>query len=259
VSKSDSLNARTGVGDIDYLCSGGVSRSVIVLVEETGAEKSNFPSFFLCLKFLNDGFLNGERGVLVLTEHGAREYFGVTPLVGLDLLSRKNSGLLTVVDAFSGYAGVTAQSLANEADITIDSPSNTVKLLDEIRKLLLTSSEEGYKDRIRMVIDSFSTLVTVAGFQKSWNLLLGLLPLHKIAGCTTMAILFPGMHAANEVESFERLLDGVIEFSGSEIGETNARNFVQIKKMRRSPFSGKRTPYTRKGWNIEFDLKKRTA
>jgi len=256
VSKSDALNACTGVSEIDYLCGGGVSRSVIVLVEETGTEKSNFPSFFLCLKFLRDGFLNGERGVLVLTEHAATEYLKITPAIGVDLLSHKNSGLLIIIDAFSGYAGVTTEPLADKADITIDSPSNTVKLLDEIRNLLLDSSKDGYKGKIRMVVDSLSTLMTVAGFQKSWNLLIGLLPIHKITECTTMAILFPGMHAANEAESFERLLDGVIEFSGSEIGETGARNFVQIKKMRRNPFLGERTPYTREGWNIRFHLKK---
>jgi KaiC/GvpD/RAD55 family RecA-like ATPase len=164
---------------------------------------------------------------------------------------------LTTIDAFTGYAGESAKPMADEADIVIDSPTNTAKLLDEIRKLLLKSSEDRYKNKIRLVVDSFSTLMTAAGFQKSWNLLLALMPIHKIAGCTSMMILFPGMHAANEVESLERLLDGVVEFNGSEIGESEPKTFVQIKKMRRNPFLGERTPYTRKGWNVEFHSRKR--
>jgi KaiC/GvpD/RAD55 family RecA-like ATPase len=255
VSKSNATNAHTGISEIDYLCGGDISRSVIVLVEETGTEKSNFPSFFLSMKFLNDGFLKGERGVLVLTEHAASEYLKITPVIGVDLLSHKNSGLLTIIDAFSGYAGATAELIDNKADITIDNPNNTVKLLDEIRNLLLTSRKDGYEGKVRMVIDSFSTLMIIAGFQKSWNLLIGLLPIHKLTGCTTMAILFPGMHATNEVESFERLLDGVIEFSGSDI-EVGATTFVQIKKMRRNPFREERTPYTREAWNIKVHLNK---
>lgn len=242
-----------GIPEIDRLLGGGSLRGSIILAEETGSERSNYPSFFLCMKFLNEGLSRGEHAILILTEHLASEYLWFNPVFGTDLAAYRSSGLLTVVDAFSGYAGSLPQNVENQADIWIENPSNTTKLFNEIRSLLTRLDEGGYHNKTRITVDSLSTLVTATSFQKVWSLLLGLEPIHRTTGCTTTAIYFPGMHPPQEVESCERLIDGVVEFRGVETGDVrDSENFVQIRKMRRSPFLKERITYSRENWAIKF-------
>jgi KaiC/GvpD/RAD55 family RecA-like ATPase len=252
----DNPSASTGVAEIDRFLGGGVPRGTLIVVEETGSERSNFPSYFLCMKFLKEGLLNGEHGIVLLTEHSASEYLEASTLAAIDLVPHRHSGELTIVDAFSGYAGLMAPSLETSADVVVESPTNTTKLFDVTRNLLTTLVERGFRNKIRLIVDTVSTLVAAAGFQKVWNLWLGLEPIHRTTGCTTMGMFFPGMHSPEETESFERLADGVIEFRGYESEDERAiKKFLQIKKMRRSTFLTERIPYTRDGWEVRFHQK----
>jgi KaiC/GvpD/RAD55 family RecA-like ATPase len=249
----ENLNASTGVPDVDLLVGGGVPRGTVIIVEETGSERSNYPSYFLCMKFLRDGLLKGERGIILLTEHSALEYLKASKISSFDLTSYKSSGQLTIIDAFSGYAGLISQPLESKADIVIESPTNTTKMFDVMRNQLTMLDERGYRDKIRLVIDTVSTLVNAAGFQKTWNLWLELSPIHRTTGCITMGIYFPGMHSSEETESFERLTDGVIEFQGRETGEEKGLyDIVRVKKMRRNTFLRDSVRYARSGWEIGF-------
>jgi KaiC/GvpD/RAD55 family RecA-like ATPase len=253
LSTLDNPSASTGVSDIDRFLGGGVPRGTLVIVEESGSERSNFPSYFLSMKFLKEGLLNGERGIVLLTEHSVQEYLEAGTLTTIDLASHRDSGELTVIDAFSGYAGLMSQSLETSADIVVESPTNTTKLFDILRNLLTVLVEGGYRNKVRLIVDTVSTLVAAAGFQKVWNLWLGLEPVHRTTGCITMGMLYPGMHSPQETESFERLADGVVEFRGYEPTEERIEgDFLQIKKMRRSTFLRERVPYLRSGWEIVF-------
>lgn len=249
----DNRGASTGVAEIDRFLGGGVPRGTLIIIEEAGSERSNFPSYFLCMKFLKEGLLNGEHGIVLLTEHSVLEYLEAGTLIAIDLVPHRDSGDLTVVDAFSGYAGLMAQSLATNADVVVESPTNTTKLFDVVRNSLTTLVERGYRNKIRLIVDTVSTLVAAAGFQKVWNFWLGLEPIHRATGCTTMGMFYPGMHSPEETESLERLADGVVEFRGyeSEDGRVT-KNLLQIKKMRRNTFLTERIPYTRQGWEIKF-------
>lgn len=253
LSTLDNPSASTGVSDIDRFLGGGVPRGTLIIVEEAGSERSNFPSYFICMKFLKEGLLNGEHGIILLTEHSAQEYLEAGTRITIDLASYRDSGELTVIDAFSGYAGLVSQSLGANADIVVESPTNTTKLFDVLRNLLTSLVEGGYRNRMRLIVDTVSTLVAAAGFQKVWNLWLELEPVHRTTGCTTMGIFYPGMHSPEETESFERLADGVVEFRGYEPTEERIEeDFLQIKKMRRNTFLRERVPYTRSGWEIVF-------
>jgi len=251
LSTLDTPRAGTGVSDIDRFLGGGVPRGTLIIVEETGSERSNFPSYFLCMKFLKEGLSKGERGIVLLTEHSVQEYLEAGTLTTIDLASHRNSGELTIIDAFSGYAGLISQSLGTNVDIVVESPTNTTKLFDVLRNLLTVLVENGYRNKMRMIVDTVSTLVAAAGFQKVWNLWLGLQPVHRTTGCTTMGIFYPGMHSPQEAESFERLADGVVEFRGYEpTKERIQEDLLQIKKMRRNTFLREGIPYTRSGWEI---------
>ncbi|WXG46630.1 MAG: ATPase domain-containing protein [Candidatus Atabeyarchaeum deiterrae] len=249
--------ASTGVPEIDHVLGGGCPRGTLVLVEETGSERSNYPSFFICMNFLKEGLLNKEYGIILLTEHSVPEYMQASARLGANLVPYRSAKLLTLIDAFSGYAGLMPKLSENEADITIESPTNTVKLFDEVRNLLMAFDGQGFRNRIRMIVDSVSTLVATAGFQKVWNLMLGLQPLHRMTGCTTMGMYYPGMNLPGEAESFERLADGVIDFQGREVGDRRmTENFIQIKKMRKSVFLKERVQYVRSEWEIKFPTRK---
>ena len=260
MSKLDNACASSGVPDLDRFLGGGVPRGTLTIIEEAGSERSSFPSYFVCMKFLKEGLLNGERGIILLTEHSAQEYLEAGTLIKIDIASHRNSGELTVIDAFSGYAGLVSQSLGTSADIVVESPTNTTKLFDVLRNLLATLVDGGYRNRIRLIVDTVSTLVTAAGFQKVWNLWLELEPLHRTTGCTTMGILYPGMHSLQEIESFERLADGVVEFRGCEPTEEGiGQSLLQIKKIRRNMFLRESVPYSKSGWEIVFHLRNQRA
>jgi KaiC/GvpD/RAD55 family RecA-like ATPase len=252
----DEPSVSTGVSEIDRFLGGGVPRGTLIIVEETGSERSSFPSYFLCMKFLQEGLSRGEHGIVLLTEHSAQEYVEAGMHIAIDLASHRSSGKLTVIDAFSGYAGLVSQPLGTNADIVIESPTNTANLFSVLRNLLTSLAEGGHRNRMRLIVDTVSTLVAAAGFQKVWNLWLELETVHRATGCTTMGIFYPGMHSPQETESFERLADGVVEFRGCEPtdGKTEA-DFLQIKKMRRNTFYRERVPYTRAGWEIVFHEK----
>jgi KaiC/GvpD/RAD55 family RecA-like ATPase len=253
LSTLDNPSASTGVSDLDRLLGGGIPRGTLIIVEEAGSERSNFPSYLMCMKFLQEGLAKGERGIILLTEHSTQEYLDVARRIAVDLASHRDSGELTVIDAFSGYSGLVSQSLGTNADIVVESPTNTTKLFDVLRNLLTTLVDGGYRNRMRLIVDTVSTLVAAAGFQKVWNLWLELEPVHRTTGCTTMGIFYPGMHSLQETESFERLADGVVEFRGCEPTEEKVEeDFLQIKKMRRNTFLRERVPYTRSGWEIVF-------
>jgi KaiC/GvpD/RAD55 family RecA-like ATPase len=258
MSTLDNPSASTGAPDLDRLLGGGVPRGTFIIVEESGSERSNFPSYFVCMKFLKEGLLNGEHGIILLTEHSAQEYLEFGTRITIDLTSHRNSGELTVIDAFSGYAGLVSQSLGTNADIVVESPTNTTKLFDVLRNSMTALVESGYRNRMRLIVDTVSTLVAAAGFQKVWNLWLELEPVHHTTGCTTMGIFYPGMHSPQETESFERLADGVVEFQGCEPTEERIEeDFLRIKKMRRSTFLRERVPYARSGWEIVLHQKNR--
>lgn len=219
-----SLIERIGIGvpELDGTLQGGIVRgSLCTLVGPPGAGKS-----ILGKRFIYTGIQGGKDAFLISTNEGERE-------VGETMAKFKwTQGLerLHVLDCHSWrYGGGESRYSARASALTDVSVTLSVMLDD-------ASVSPGSEARI--VIDSFTDFIQVAGLERALRLLDAIRRKLKAGELTGLLLLEEGVHDQRANSSVEYATDGTIRMKVTDQGR-----FMMASRMAATPLSPKWIPY----------------
>ncbi len=196
----------TGYREFDNLLFGGIPEKYAVALTSISCDETKL----LVNRFLEKGAREGEITFLITVETGRWEKLAEEfPNVSLFVC---NPQAETTMEALPNVVKI--RGVENITDVTIP-------LFSALRKL---GAPNGKPRRICVEILSDMLLQHRAVQTRRW--LLGLIAELKSRGFTTLAIVNPHMHPAEEVQAVLDLFDGEIE-----VYESENQKFLRIKKL----------------------------
>ncbi|RDD53617.1 MAG: KaiC domain-containing protein [Candidatus Korarchaeota archaeon NZ13-K] len=203
----------TGVGDLDRLIQGGVPRGFLVAVAgEPGTGKT-----VLCLHFIWQGVLEGDKAIYVTTEESRESLVRQAEMLGMGMSGALEEGRLVVIDALLGGDRWSLRSLSPE---------------EMVERVLEAKKEMGY-GRARLAIDSMSAFwLDKPAMARKYSYFL-----KKVLSKWDFTVLATTQYAITTSEAFgfglEHIADGIIRFRRIVRGG-RLRRFLLVEKMRQT-------------------------
>jgi KaiC domain protein, Ph0284 family len=231
---------RTYIQGLDEILYGGIpERNVVLVSEGPGTGKS-----IAAKQFIYNGLMRGESGIFVALEEHPVSVLRSFKHFGWDVVKFEKEGKFTIIDAFTGGIGSSAQ----KAKYLVKQVDNVHELADVLRQAI--------KDlgATRISIDSVSTLyLTKPSIARSTIMTLKRI----ISGLGCTALLVSQVSVGERGfggPGVEHAVDGIIRMDLDEVEGKMYRSII-VWKMRDTKISMVRHPMniTDKGITVEWD------
>ena len=203
----------TGVRELDALLQGGIPRGFLVAVAgEPGTGKT-----ILCLHFIWQGILEGDKAIYVTTEESRESVVRQAEVLGMRMGDALEEGKVIVIDALLGSDRWSLRSLNPE---------------ELVEKVLEAKKEMGY-GRARLAIDSMSAFwLDKPAMARKYSYFM-----KKVFSKWDFTVLATTQYAVTTSEAFgfglEHIADGIIRFRRTVRGG-RLRRFLSVEKMRQT-------------------------
>ncbi|MBU2617361.1 MAG: hypothetical protein KKI07_01610 [Euryarchaeota archaeon] len=188
----------TGIPGLDDLIKGGFPISSVILLSGTpGTGKSVFIQ-----QFIYYGLTQGNPAIFVAVDHQLSFVRKSFDSLGWDITKYEENGQMLFVDCFSKRLG-----LKSESKYVVDSIDNPERILMGIEKAHSGLSRNG---PVRIVMDSMSTLLTVAEPKSMYRFIQKVHAFSESHPAVVLAILRAGTHHMNVQRAIEGLVDGIV-------------------------------------------------
>jgi KaiC/GvpD/RAD55 family RecA-like ATPase len=181
-----------GLRSVDEFLGGGVpaGSTVAVIGPPFGGKRT------LACQFLAASIAQGAPALAMVTDGDLSQWRqGVANLVARVPEDRR--GLACYLDLFGAGNGP---------------GSEPFPIPEQVLSAIQRACESLPSDRRRLVLDSFSTVVALAGFSAAFSMLMRLLGQMRREGATTLLLVEAGAHSPMELQLIKRQADGAIEF-----------------------------------------------
>ncbi len=209
----------TGVDELDKLIEGGIPvGSNILLVGPPGVGKTIF-----VLAFTSKAIANGDCCIYVCVDQLPEEVQYSLQKFGLNVKSAQDEGRLIFIDVYSWRFG----KIPKDKRWYVSNIVNLNELLIRISEAMKSINEKFPEKRIRIVLDSISTLIMYAEFIPVFKMLQLLAARSKLMKAVGLYTLEAGVHEPKVSAGISYIMDGVIEMKWE--GE---KRYIRILKMR---------------------------
>jgi KaiC/GvpD/RAD55 family RecA-like ATPase len=209
--------ARTGGKKFDELLNGGFPLKSKILVQG--------PAFIgkdlLLNQFVAEGIRSGAPAIVVLTQSTTSQMRKKVVEMDPKLEEREKAGLVSYIDCYTNTAGLVGK---NPFAIYLNGLSDLDALLNAIDRFQRGYSEKYFYNRL--VFDSLSSVVRMHGINPTLDFMNSINA--KIAAYNSAALfdLAGGIHAHNEVNAIESLMDGVVNLK-----EDRGKHLLSIRGL----------------------------
>jgi len=170
-------------------------------------------------QFLIEGLVNGEACILLSTNEPA----GNT-LKDLDGVKLDNLG---IVNCIPTKLGRDTQLVNPDQIFFIDSPIHLNEIMACFKRLFQFFSDRGL-DRIRIVLDSVSTLLMYSNLRTIYKFLHEITSMVKSTNAISLIVMEGGAHDPIEIKSITQLIQSIITMSD---GTFEVKGLINIQKM----------------------------
>jgi KaiC/GvpD/RAD55 family RecA-like ATPase len=209
--------------EVDQMLLGGVPKgSLCLVVGPPGAGKS-----ILSRRFLYTGILDGKDTFLVSTAENEETARETMKLFNWD---KGIDSKLHVLDCYSWKSGQSTSKYSAKLTSLTDVSVSLSSLLDD-KSVEKTSNS-------RIVVDSFTDIITYGGSDRALKFLDSIHTKLEIRGITGLLMLEEGVHDLQTVTSVEYNANGTIRMKFSELGR-----FMMVSRMTGTPLTPRWIPF----------------
>lgn len=209
--------ARTGGKKFDELLNGGFPLKSKILVQG--------PSFIgkdlLLDQFVAEGIRSGAPAIIILTQATTSQVRKKIVEMDPKLEDHEKLGLVSYVDCYTKTAGLVGK---NPFAIYLNGVQDLEAIVDTIERFQRSYSEKYFYNRI--VFDSLSSIIRMHGINATLDFLNNVNA--KIVAYNSSALfdLSGGIHAPNEINAVESLMDGVVNLK-----EDRGKHLLSVKGL----------------------------
>ena len=199
----------TGVPLLDSLLKGYPSRSAILVIGPSGSAKQS-----LLYRFIHDGLVRGDT-CLYVSRLSTKEVLEDAKGFGIDMDEKR------------------LYWLSRDSDQARFDLSDLAGLSFSIKEILRQNANH----RIRIALDIISSVLMISQAEITYRFLTQLFHETKQYDAVLLATLEETMHKPEVLASMEQVFDGVVAFKLPTEGSARRPTFLQVKKMRGTPYS----------------------
>ncbi|MGC9516275.1 MAG: RAD55 family ATPase [Methanomicrobiales archaeon] len=175
-------------------------------------------------KFITEGLEDGEACIYISTNESAEKI--------LDDLQGSKLENFSIIDCVSSRFGATVELPFSEQIRYVESPVDLTMMMVATNEFLDLYNKQKNIKKIRIVLDSISTLLMYSSLRTIFKFLHVLTTRVKTSGAICMVLMEEGAHDEIEVKTIQQLMHGLINLNGNELkikGFTNLEMKYSIK------------------------------